>query len=368
MTEWVTIGLVLVAVISLFRKRRGTLVLGTQVAAGRRADEEHRRQHPGKPVLSTAYDFFRGEKSLVDPSPAALDDEIQAMTRAYASADADRRSAMRDALSMDEFYELSTFAMRQAVFALRDRDHRRIIDGATAVAMLDPSRMDWRDTTWDLNRVYYAGLRIGADIDGIVRAAAALAGVDQQKTMTAFAGGALVYRRRIESFALAETRTSHGIGLVSRSSERWKPAGDMTALATAIGELINADRYQLDDVTIATKSYPVWFNAAEKDVSRLLKRARAVAHISGKLRPADDVLNERGLGIMLWVMELDNEQTAKALYTIGPSRSASIVIQERALFCIVIHNAIISGGEPAETAATLERFRDPIKQLFSAYQ
>ena len=306
--------------------------------------------------------------SRFDPSPAALDDEIRAMTRSYASADAERRSAMRDALSMDEFYELLSFATRQAVFALRDHDNDRIFDGATAVAMLDPSRMDSRDAAGALNEVYYTGMRIGADIDGIVRTAAALAGVDQQKLMIAFADGALRYRDRIESFALAETTTTHGIGLVLRCGKRWQPAGDMTALATAIGQIINEDRYQLGDVEIATSFYPVWLKAPEKDVSPYLQRARAIAHISGKLRPADGVLNEDGLSIMLWLIELDSEQTAKALYTIGPSRSASIVIQEKELFCLVVHSSIMAGGKLAETAATLERFRDPIKQLLSAYR
>lgn len=224
-------------------------------------------------MLSTSYDFARRELSMLDPAPAALDDEIRAMTRAYATADAERpRAAMRDALSMDELYLLFSFGMRQCVFALRGM-------------------------------------------------------------------------------------TSHGIGLVRRSSRPWKPAGDLAQLTATIAEIVNQDRYQIEDVEIATQLPPVWLKAPDKDLTPLLDRARATAVIHTRLRPAE----EDGLGLLIWIVEFNDRQTAEALRAIGPSQDESIVIQEGTLFCIIVHKSVMHGAALVETAATLERFRDRVQ-------
>src|SRR4051794_38074752 len=120
------------------------------------------------------YDSSRGDLDLSDPPENALDGELSALCRRFAASDPAGRSRLRDSASMDDFYTLLSFSQRAAVFAMRDRKTEHVIDGLTAVATIEQSRIDFRDALVALSLLYHAGQVIGANLDDLFRKAAAL--------------------------------------------------------------------------------------------------------------------------------------------------------------------------------------------------
>src|SRR6516162_8344592 len=86
------------------------------------------------------YDFYAGEMELIDPLP--LDNKLTEICRRFTGSDATTRAITRTSVSMEDFYTLFTFARRSAVFALRDNQSSHIIDGLTAIAVIELKRVD----------------------------------------------------------------------------------------------------------------------------------------------------------------------------------------------------------------------------------
>src|SRR6516225_6163567 len=89
-------------------------------------------------------------------------------------------------VSMDDFYTLFTFARRSAVFALRDNQSSHIIDGLTAIAVIELKRADFRDALVPLALLYNAAIRIGDNPDTLIRSAVALAESNMSALMEEF--------------------------------------------------------------------------------------------------------------------------------------------------------------------------------------
>src|SRR6185503_8830913 len=91
------------------------------------------------------------------------------------------RSAIRIAISMDEFYTLLTFSQRASVFAIREENPEWIVIGLSAIAMIEKERTDYRDILVALSLLYHSATRIGENPDQLLRSAAVLseAGVSE---------------------------------------------------------------------------------------------------------------------------------------------------------------------------------------------
>ena len=76
---------------------------------------------------------------------------------------------------MDDFYTLISFSQRSAVFAMRDRGTEHIVDGLTAMAMIEQDRIDCRDALGTLSLLHHAARAIRLNTVELFGKAAALA-------------------------------------------------------------------------------------------------------------------------------------------------------------------------------------------------
>ena len=143
----------------MWRRRRqkpGVVVLGQQLADAHAAEERRQRSNPPpSPLRGVHYDRWRGEHRLSKLVPAEADERARELAQTSADASADARAATREALSLDDFYALLTFARRSAVLALRE-GVAPLTDGLAAIAMIDSRRVDPRDIAWALGLLRHA--------------------------------------------------------------------------------------------------------------------------------------------------------------------------------------------------------------------
>jgi hypothetical protein len=117
---------------------------------------------------------------------AERDQDVRFVCRRFAGSDATTRAITRTSVSMDDFYTLFTFARRSAVVALRDNQSSHIIDGLTAIAVIEPKRVDFRDALVPLALLYNTAIRIGDNPDTLVRTAVAFAESNMSALMEGF--------------------------------------------------------------------------------------------------------------------------------------------------------------------------------------
>src|SRR5262245_26029341 len=125
------------------------VVLGVELAAALAAEERHKAEgsRASSPLPAEQYDPESNELGLIRPRLGKLDTAIAKLTRKFAKASESQRAAIRDSLSLDQFYALVEFSGRAAVFALRDRSPEWLTSGVKAAAMIAAERIDWRDIT-----------------------------------------------------------------------------------------------------------------------------------------------------------------------------------------------------------------------------
>ncbi|HJW93449.1 MAG TPA: hypothetical protein VJ901_07505 [Thermoanaerobaculia bacterium] len=315
-------------------------------------------------VLS--YDFWRGETSLIDPRPAAADDELRRVTRAFASASSSARAEMRDDMSMNDFYSLLTFARRASVFAMRSKDAQWITDALNGIAIIDAHRIDASDIPRALSVVHHAAERIGIDAKKKFEAAASLADRNPAELIRSFVRGDEKYKDLRRSWGHDEIVTAAGVGFISREFSPYNPSGDMATMAVAIAHVLSGDHYEPGTVAIASKLPAAWFRTDdETGLQALLRHVRAGLTVHGRLRPDQRPLQEMHT-LMVFAIELEDASFAEQLMRIAashpPREERRLTIREKALFCMAIAE---SADEPYES--TPERFRAPLQAIFATY-
>jgi len=323
-------------------------------------------------VLKEFYDFWRGETSLIDPRPVPADDEVRRLARAFVSADASRRSEMRDEMSMNDFYSLLTFARRASVFAMRTRDVQWIADALYGIAIIDAHRIDEHDIPITLSIVHHAAERIGADTKKRFEAAASLAEKKPAELLRSFVRADDKYKDLRRSWGHDEIATPSGVGIITRGFSPYNPSGDMTSLAVTLAGMIAGDQYEPSSVCIASKLPAIWFRTDdETGLQALLRHVRAGLSIEGRLRPEYRPVHEMQT-LLIFLIEVEDASTAEQLMRIAsthpPREEARIAIREAQLFCMLIGQAVMGEAEPFETSESLGRFRDPLSRLLGAYR
>ena len=165
------------------RPRRLVAIIGQHVASAQEAEQRRLQQadYGPSPMPQACYELRPGELGLVNPSRLPLDSELAELSHRFARSEPDARARMRRSISMDEFYTLLAFSRRAAVFAIRDGRVEHVVDGLTAIAMIDSERVDFRDILGALSLLHHAVIRVGHDPHGLFRDATALAGPDVAK-------------------------------------------------------------------------------------------------------------------------------------------------------------------------------------------
>jgi hypothetical protein len=343
------------------------VVIGQEIADAYEA--ERKRMEAGKhgtsPIPEATYDFWRGELRLTDPSRLPLHSQIAAVCRSFAQLDAGSRNDMRGSISLDEFYTLLTFSRRAAVFAMRE-GRSDLIDGLTALAMIEAQRVDYRDILVALSLLHHAGVRAGEDPKSVFGGAAALAEPEVSKLMEGFAARRPADRDLRDAWGFDEVETERGVGLMRWGFRRHQSTHDFKRIALELAALLEADRYQPDDPEVATELPTFWFRGvSDPSLDETLRAIRAGATIRGQLRPEVDP-SSTSQQLTIFLAELPDQRLAGKLLEMSRQPSEGfwrVGVAEGRLFSLTVARSFVQGVEAYETSESLGRFGSGIARI-----
>src|SRR5215472_17425825 len=343
---------------------KNVFVIGQQMADARRKEEERLAASGAEksPLAGLSYDKWAGDFDLTDPKRVPLDDELAAFCRGFSTSEAGTRQHFRRSIGMDEFYTLLTFARRSAVFALRARDVSHIEDGLAAVAIIDPSRVDFRDAVVAISLLDHASRAIGAADRGPFIFAASVADEVMAQRMLEFVELPPSERdiRTMSGYVQVDADT--GPGFMNWNLAPYRPTCRLDRVALAVARLVAADAYQPSSITLASDLPRVWFSQHDRlALTNALRSIRAGALVHADLRPSD-AYDNRNQSLMAFIVEVKSEHFAHDLYriaqqTITMARPfASTAVTAGRLFSLVVARSFVLGTANHETDASLQRF------------
>jgi len=316
------------------------------------------------PMPKGTYPTDEGIFAALNPKVLPLDIELKELCRRAASLDADSHAIMRRAISMDEFYTLLAFSRRMALLSVREKSPEGLREAVEAVALVEISRVDFRDVSVALGVLAYACTRIGQSPrlmfeDASKRADPQVAEILRGQARQSFAG-----RKLSDLSFLEEVSTKYGPAFVTNGFESYSPTVDLVSIAVEMGELIEADKYSSVGIQVGTTLPSVWLRSAgEAAVQAALQGSVAGASVSGFLRPEIRPKDE-GHSLLIFLVECADDARASTLE--GFARVASHTSHavygcaEGRLFCLVVGHSIMHRVAPVETASTLARFASGI--------
>jgi len=310
-----------------------------------------------------AYDKWR-DYDWLRVTPVPVDAAIAAFCRGFASNSAAKRIGLRAALDVDEFYTLLAFAMRMAVLSMRERSEERVRDGLMAVAIADYARVDRRDVSRSLSVLSHAAHDLRLDAVALFEEAAQFADEGVAASLRA-----LGLPHDLESGAgYHVVHTRYGVGLIRWGLQTYDPASALSELLLDVGDLVEADRYHVSAMELATDLPAVWL-PDDPRIPGLLRRATAGATLHAG--PAAEHNGQPSQTLLAFVLQCagaadaDDLRRMSALY--WNVTFASLALSHDRLFCLLVASARREGVRPIETTPSLARFREPLAAILAKY-
>ena len=351
-------------------RKQETVVLGTELLKAEEA--ERRRKASGdagvSPMPPGRYEFDGEELGLVNPKPNALDAALTELCRRYARSDAATRARMRRSINADELYTLWDFARRAAVFGLRERSAQKLVDGLTAIALIESERVDFRDLYTAAGLLEHSAVRIGADRQKLFRDAAALA---EPRTAEIILAGLDQPAEDADSRPAGhvEVVTEGGVGFVGWFyPKKYEPTYDLKRAAVDVARLVAADGKYRPVTPWVGSDFPEHLLKTGDDAAleRALAAVRAAASVGAFLAPGIRPENEFQQ-LHVYLVETADEPSARALLDIArakkPSDSHMLALREGRLFCLLVADAMTHGAEEFETPESLRRFSSGLAEI-----
>ena len=259
------------------------VVLGLEMARAREIEARHQAaERNPSPLRGAGYEPEHNEFSLLRVQPLPLDGELERLCRRFLAADDAERDAIRHTMSMHDFYTLIQFAKRCAVWSLRNETGGDWHNGCTALAMIDPDRVDRRDVIWAAGLLGYALWHRKCDPNAARTAALSVATGEVRELVAAG-----LRSKELSDWGYAAVAVDGVVGFVETRSELYKPSRPLTEIAIGIADHLNRSRYFGAKPQIATSIPPVWFPRGKSDKAKeLLTSARATISVSANLRSA----------------------------------------------------------------------------------
>ena len=344
---------------------KGTVVIGTQMAAAIEAERRHQVATQGpSPLAGISYDFAAGELDLFRFMTSPTDQAVRAVVGTAWSSDDQAVAHTRNALTQDDMYTLLAFARRCAVAALRDHSSVHVVDAMHCMALIDPERIDWRDAAVAATLLAYSGDRLGEKVRPLVAEAAARAAPSMAEIL---ARHSKAPSKGLTFGGYREVRTSQGVGLMSDYGKRFEPSVDLLAHAKKVIQVIERDRYRVHDVTTGTDMPAVWLPAA--DAATLEARDALRACVTVSARPNSDVHGMPDHMFSVFLAEARNssgaEKIAKAAVPKPSSDIALVGVATGAICAVLVARSVVMGVAPLEDMQSLARFREPLLHAIS---
>ncbi len=346
------------------RGQQDTIVLGQQIADAQAKEDERLRRSSGatkSPLPEVAFERREGELGLLNPSPQPFDQVLREWCATLAvEGSADKCGTLRDAIPMDDFYTLMTFADRSAVFALREEDPTILQDGLTALAMIDAERTDYRDVLMSIALLNHGAERLDLDVAAEFEAAAKLAEPRTAELLLSFVEREPHSKALGESWGYHQVELDTGIGFVRSGFASYDPQHDLIALGMDILDAIGADElYEARSLEVANKLPAIWLSGVDDQrVEEILSEAGAGMTVCA------DPANRSAQMFVVFTVELDSPRSAQALMEISKqakrSDTAKLGFAQHNVFSLVVARSVREGVEPIEKGDSLQRFADSI--------
>ena len=359
----------------LIRKResKNAYVLGGQLAQAMEAEQQRKsRDDTGKsPMPNGEYDFWRGEAYLINPAPSALDSTLRELCQSFAKGGEESRAKTRAAISMEEFYTLLTFSRRAAVFGIREQNAAWLVDGLTALSMIELDRVDFRDVFVSVSLLHHSAVRIGQNGTQLLSGAAALSEPRVSGLIYDFINRPPEDKVLRAKWGHDEVETGDGIGFIGWMFQDYNPTYDLKRIAVDLAEYIAADKYQPDLVSIATALPGIWLETKDNaSLDKSLQAVRGSATINCQLRPNEHPDHESHM-FTIFLVEVADESAAKTLLELSkkkrPADYCMLGLAEKKLFCLVVARSFVTGKKAFETSDSLARFSKGIAEILSRY-
>ena len=371
-------GIIIAALVFLFvsiskPEPKNAFALGEQVAKAIEVEQQRKsRGVRGKfPMPIGKYDFWRGEIYLINPAPSALDSKLRELCQSFAKGSAVSRAKTRASISMEKFYNLIIFSQRAAVFGIRERNAAWLVDGLTAISMIELDRVDFRDVLVSVSLLHHSAVRIGQNANRLLSDASALSEPEVSGLINDFINRPLEEKVLRLNWGYDEVETRDGIGFIGWDFQDYNPTYDLKKIAIDLAEYIAADKYQPSQVQIATHLPDIWLKTNDSaSLEKSLRAVRGGASISGELRPNEHP-DHKSQMFTIFLVEVADESAAKTLLELSkkknPADYCMLGLTEGKLFCLVVARSVVVGKKAFETTSSLARFSKGIAGILSRY-
>lgn len=337
--------------------RRGTYVLGQQMADARKAESLRVAEGPStqSPMPSLRYDEERGDFNLVSVSPLPIDEKLRTLASDFRQCKPARREKVRRSMSMEELYTLLQFAKRSAVMALNDSSPEPCENGLLALAMIDETRIDQRDAEWTAALLNYA---ISATTEGhseILHSAIGISTPGMGKILRRSRGSA-----DLSEWGYAEVRTDSGLGLIESEWFPYAPSLKLGEIALSVADWLNEGRY-VARPKIAVEVPDVWFGKDFRAAAQsILGSARGAVSVSGTLRRSYS-RDFAAQMLVHWLVELPSrDASAQLVKFLGSGLHISgrfaVGYSVGSLFGLLVAGSAVDGVEPYESLESLTNY------------
>ena len=350
------------------------VVLGQQLAEARKVEQERlaRGDSPPSPFsVDMKYDEWAGHYNLTATSRIPLDDKIADVCRRFAASSSDEQRRLRHAVSMDELYTLMNFAKRAAVLGMRYRDHAAFVDGFTAVAWIDPNRVDPRDIGLTHSVLQGCAAKVGENTVALFRTAATSA--DPAVAADLLRQAARAANGTIGGIAGHVIVDVDGVPTLFGSYyQNYRATYPLHRICLELAGLIDADQYQAE-ITLHAMLPRIWLaKVDDAALDRALQSVSATADVSGKLPPRADERFSSQL-LLVFLAEMIDEGSSRTLLDLARRKlaikpdTAMFALVAGRLFCLMVGRSVVQGVEPIENSRTIRRFEPPMEKILRAY-
>lgn len=339
-------------------------VIGMPLAQAVEAQRQHdaRQVRRRSPLADLRY--AEAECRLWRWTDSVLDSAIEAVVADFVRLAPSEREAMRDSLTLEDFYTLITFARRCVLSALRTDEADRMGVAFTAIAMVALARVDWRDVLVAIWLARYAGQRLNAPVADIAARVARLAEPETAKALLTDRNKPVKLE---EACGYREVVTPRGVALFNTSYAPFSPTADIAAIAFAAALALEAEGYAISNIQLATDLPLVWLNCDERSpLAKMVGGFSGCASISG-VPTADPDLESSGQTLLVFIAEAASASDARdvALAAQGASdeERTMIGIASGRLCAVIIQRSFMVDTLPLEDPVGLERLRPLIAPL-----
>jgi hypothetical protein len=338
-------------------------VIGREIASASAAEAQLRQVHPAdSPLRQVKYDSDRGEVSLHTFVASATDDTLRMFVGNLALLSSEGLSAVRAALTMDDFYTLLTFARRSALASVREGRVQIATDGVTALTAIDAERIDWRDMAVASALLAFALRRAGAATDQIFVRAAERAEVKAAEILQRFAHES-VDSLKAWGFRLVDTPS--GQALFDEWGHPYEPSVDLGRIAGAVAEIVDGDSYQVTGLRVGSNLPMVWVRGADPvAIKAATESMRGCAIVNASLRPGVHP-KARDQHFLAFIGEAASSKDAALIASSAKSQSGveEFGVSHEKVWCVAVGRSVVKGVASYERAGSLERFKPAIAAL-----